>query len=282
LPISTSVRWTGRVTIVISTPDSASAEIAGEAIAEALSARTKLNMNMKSSKRALRSPEHSPHISNLHPERLGNLHVAHPAVAHHEDRGRAARQPTQDEAYLCPSFPIDHRVLRARQGPHDLYEQLALVAPPLPAKNIERRVHRGDPDPSSSLLVVAREPSVRGQEDILGDVLSALCMTDHAVGQAHDGPVMVAEERLEGRHAGAGVRLLPPFVMSRLQPHHPLSTAATPNVTPRRLRRVNPEPLDDRRHGNKPANPAFGSRRASHRHQRAPSVARIADTPVGL
>ena len=36
----------GRVTIVIRTPDSISEEIDGEAIAEALSASTKLNMNM--------------------------------------------------------------------------------------------------------------------------------------------------------------------------------------------------------------------------------------------
>jgi hypothetical protein len=46
LPSSTSVRRTGRVTTVIRTPDSISEEIDGEAIAEALRARTKLNMNM--------------------------------------------------------------------------------------------------------------------------------------------------------------------------------------------------------------------------------------------
>ena len=42
----TSLRLTGLARIDKSTPDSASAEIAGEAMAEALSATTKLNMNM--------------------------------------------------------------------------------------------------------------------------------------------------------------------------------------------------------------------------------------------
>ena len=46
LPSSTSLRRTGRVTMAWSTPESISAETAGEAIADALSATTKLNMNM--------------------------------------------------------------------------------------------------------------------------------------------------------------------------------------------------------------------------------------------
>src|ERR1039458_1036528 len=46
LPRRTSLGLTGLARIESRTPDSASAEIAGDAIAEALRATTKLNMNM--------------------------------------------------------------------------------------------------------------------------------------------------------------------------------------------------------------------------------------------
>jgi hypothetical protein len=55
-------------------------------------------------------------------------------------------------------------------------------------------MHRGDPDPSSSPLVIPRKATVGGQEHILGDVLGALGIADHTVGQAHDSPIMVAKE----------------------------------------------------------------------------------------
>ena len=70
---------------------------------------------------------------------------------------------------------------------------------------------------------------------------------------------MVAKERLKVRHIGAALRPLPPLAMSRLQPHHPLSTTATTNVTPRASTRDRP---DDLRHTSKPANPT--SDRAGH------------------
>ncbi len=46
MPAITWLRRMGRVTTVCSTPDSISKETAGEAIADALRATTKLNMNM--------------------------------------------------------------------------------------------------------------------------------------------------------------------------------------------------------------------------------------------
>ena len=66
-------------------------------------------------------------MSNPHPERRGDLRVTHPTVAHHQNRRRPARQPTQDSAYIRPSFALDYRVLGARQGSRDLHQQFALV-----------------------------------------------------------------------------------------------------------------------------------------------------------
>ena len=50
LPSSTSLRRTGRVTTACRTPDSISLETDGEAMADALSATMKLNMNMNKMK----------------------------------------------------------------------------------------------------------------------------------------------------------------------------------------------------------------------------------------
>src|ERR1035438_1624838 len=86
------------------------------------------------SKRRLRPSDQSPHVSNLHPERLGNFHIAHAAVTHHQNRGRAARQSTQNQAYVRPSFPLDDRLLDTRRRSHDLHQELALVAAPLSPK----------------------------------------------------------------------------------------------------------------------------------------------------
>ena len=94
-----------------------------------------------------------------------------------ERRGRRRRHA----AYACPSFSIEHRVLDAGRGSHDRHQELALLAASFPPKRVERRVHRGDPYPSGSLLIVARETPIGSQEDLLGHVLSALRIVDHAL-----------------------------------------------------------------------------------------------------
>ena len=67
-----------------------------------------------------------------------------------------------------------------------MHQKLAPVPTPLPAKHVERRVHRRDPDPSRGLLVVAGETAVGGEEDLLRHVLRPLGVADHALGEAHD------------------------------------------------------------------------------------------------
>jgi hypothetical protein len=81
-------------------------------------------------------------------------------------------------------------------------------------------VHGGDPYPSGSLLIVARESPIGGQKDNRGHVLSALGIADHTLRQAHDCRIVLAKKGLEGRHAGAVIRTSRPLAMSRLQPHH--------------------------------------------------------------
>ena len=130
------------------------------------------------------------------------------------------RQPAQNAAHLRPALASDHRVLGTRGRTPDLHQQLPPVTAPLSAQRVERRVHGGNPHPSRRLLVIAAEAAVGGQEHVLGDVLGALCVTDHAVGQAHDGLVMVTKEGLEVRRRRADVRALPLAVLSGRQSDH--------------------------------------------------------------
>src|SRR6185312_2777666 len=90
------------------------------------------------SKRGLRPSEQSPNVSNLHPERIGDLYVAHAAVAHHKNRGRAARQPTQDATYVRPALALDYRFLGARQEAHGPRRQLTIVPTPLTSNRVQR------------------------------------------------------------------------------------------------------------------------------------------------
>ena len=80
-------------------------------------------------------------------------------------------------------------------------ERLPPAPTPFPAEHVERRVHRRYPDPSHRLVVVAREPSVGSQEDVLRHVLCALEVADHTLREAHDDPIVIAEERLEANRS---------------------------------------------------------------------------------
>ena len=95
-------------------------------------------------------------MSNLHPERLSDLCVAHATMTHHQYRGRTARQAGQDAPNLRPRFPVDDRVFDTGQRAGTVHHELALLPTPFPAKQVECRVYGRDPDPSCGLPVVAR------------------------------------------------------------------------------------------------------------------------------
>ena len=55
-------------------------------------------------------PEQGPDVSNLDPERLRDLRIAHPTVAHHQHGRRPARQTRQARAEVRARLPVDHRI----------------------------------------------------------------------------------------------------------------------------------------------------------------------------
>jgi hypothetical protein len=75
------------------------------------------------------------------------------------------------------------------------------------------------------------EAALGGDEDVLGDVLSGVDVSDDAMGDANDSLVMSPEERLEGRR-GVPLALRFGAHRSRFHPHRLHSTAGAGNVTP--------------------------------------------------
>ena len=109
-----------------------------------------------------------------------------------------------------------------------LDQKLTLVPTPLRPEYVERRVHRRDPHPSGGLLVVAGEASVGRQEHLLRDVLRPLEVADDTLGEAHDDPVVVAEERFEASRRRFANHAFRALVTSRLQLHHTYSAPPWP------------------------------------------------------
>ena len=140
----------------------------------------------------------------------------------------------QNAAYVGPRLALDHRVLGARQGSHGMHEKLAPVSPALSAQQVQRRVHRRDPDPSGRLArtrpgtVGTRRGTPPGRHP--GRVVSRRARPGRG-GPRHGSGCERTTRTPSCRQRHRGAQTARSFAPAT--PSHSLSTAAAPNVTPR-------------------------------------------------
>src|SRR5450631_982249 len=149
------------------------------------------------SQRRFSAPHHCSDGSLLDAHRGGHRRIAEAAVAEHKHCGRPLRQPGQRSAQHPPVVGLLH----CDGGVDGLCRgggQLLTPRPsPVGAQDVQRGVRRGRAHPPSRPGLLAAVAAVKGEEGVLGDVLSLAAITEDARGDADHSGVFSAKDAIE-------------------------------------------------------------------------------------